>query len=312
VLISGVLTGSALLMISRAGSLASLLLVAIPLGFGAGAVDAGLNGYVARHYSGRHMNWLHACWGIGATCGPIILARSITTSAGWRGGYLVLGTTQLTLAALFLATLSLWARVPEAVVHASTGKSQTLPTAMANSSAGWLSAGIFALYVAVEMTTGLWAASILVESRGIDLKSAGLCAASYYGAITLGRIGVGLVVERWGNRRVVTGGACIAIVGAAVFAFAGSVPLAAASLITVGLGFAPIYPGLMHEVPRRFAPESVQVIIGRQSGAGAVGAAILPAAAGSLATLSLESITWIIVAGGVGLLLAIRKLDRLT
>ena len=47
----------------------------------------------------------------------------------------------------------------------------------AKGGAGWLSVGIFALYVAVEMTTGLWAASVLVESRGISLKSAGFCAA---------------------------------------------------------------------------------------------------------------------------------------
>ncbi|MEO7598870.1 MAG: MFS transporter, partial [Opitutus sp.] len=112
VLVSGLLTGSALLMIGRSHSLVWLLLAAVPLGFGAGAVDAGLNGYVARHYSGRHMNWLHACWGIGATCGPIILANALSSRFGWRGGYFLLGSIQLTLAALFLITLGLWRRVP--------------------------------------------------------------------------------------------------------------------------------------------------------------------------------------------------------
>lgn len=38
------------------------LLLAIPYGLGAGAVDAALNNYVALHYSSRHMSWLHACW----------------------------------------------------------------------------------------------------------------------------------------------------------------------------------------------------------------------------------------------------------
>ena len=90
-----------------------LLITAIPLGFGAGAVDAGLNGYVARHYSGRHMNWLHACWGIGATCGPLVMARALSTDGGWRTGYIVIGSVQLTLAVLFFLTLGLWSRVPE-------------------------------------------------------------------------------------------------------------------------------------------------------------------------------------------------------
>ena len=59
---------------------------AVPLGLGAGAVDAALNGYVARHYRSRHMNWLHACWGIGATSGPFVIGWALGSGQGWRGG----------------------------------------------------------------------------------------------------------------------------------------------------------------------------------------------------------------------------------
>jgi hypothetical protein len=83
-------------------------------------------------------------------------------------------------------------------------------------------------------------------------------------------------------------------------------------LTLLGLGLAPIYPCLMHEVPRRFAPESVQVVIGRQSGAANIGGAFLPAAAGTLAQVSLEGVAWLIIGGIVALLLCIRRLDRLT
>src|SRR6187401_2832654 len=47
------------------------------LGLGSGAIDAGLNAYAARHYSVRHLNWLHACWGIGASTGPLIMTAAI-------------------------------------------------------------------------------------------------------------------------------------------------------------------------------------------------------------------------------------------
>ena len=273
VMVSCMLTGSALLMVSRAENFAWLLIAAVPLGFGAGAVDAGLNGYVARHYSGRHMNWLHACWGIGATCGPLVMAHALSTTGGWRFGYLILGSVQLSLAVLFLLTLRLWSQVPERRIQAEgDDASARFPKADANSFAGWLSAGIFALYVAVEMTAGLWATSILVVGRGIPQESAALCAAAFYASITVGRIGIGFVVDRWGNRRLVALGGALALSGAALFAFAFTTPLAALSLVFLGLGFAPIYPCLMHEVPRRFTPEAVQTVIGRQSGAGAVGA----------------------------------------
>lgn len=313
VLISCLLTGSALLVISQAHGFPWLILAALPLGLGAGAVDAGLNGYVARHYSGRHMSWLHACWGIGATCGPLIMSAALTHPAGWRDGYLTLGIVQLSLAALFLVTLRLWTIVPERS-HAATNihPSGRPPTTLANSFPGWLSAAIFATYVGVETATGLWASSILVVSRGVSLETAGLCGSAYYASITTGRILTGFIIDRFGNRRLVNLGAALAFLGAALFCFAPNTPIAALALILLGLGFAPVYPGLMHEVPRRFAPDSVQIVIGRQSGASYLGAAFLPAAAGFLAQFSLESIGWAIAAGVLLLALCIRRLDRLT
>jgi fucose permease len=311
--VSCFLTGSALMTVSYAQGLAWLLVAAVPLGFGAGAVDAGLNGYVAKHYSGRHMNWLHACWGIGATCGPLVMARALGSGSGWRGGYFALGTVQLSLAVLFLVTLRLWSLVPERVAPAhGDAAAGRAPSAAANSPAGWLSVGIFATYVAVEMTMGLWAGSILVESRGIAQRNAALCAAAFYASITLGRIGVGFVVDRWGNRRLISIGVALALIGGAVFAFATTTSVAAVSLVLLGAGLAPIYPCLMHEVPRRFTPEAVQVVIGRQSGAAAIGGATLPALAGSIAEFSLEGIAWTVIAFIIGLLLALRRLDRIT
>lgn len=314
VLVSCLLTGSALMMVSHAQNLYWLLLAAIPLGVGAGAVDAGLNGYVARHYSGRHMNWLHACWGIGATCGPLIMAAAVSSGGGWRSGYFAIATAQLSLAILFFLTLRLWNHVPERA--SDTGdhvRVDQLPKAGANSPAAWLSTAIFLVYVAVEMTIGLWATSILVVARGVPQESAALCAAAYYASITVGRIGSGFVVDHLGNRRAVTIGLTLSIFGASLFAFANSTPVAALALVMLGLGLAPIYPCLMHEVPRRFAPDAVQIVIGRQSGAAAFGGATLPAMGGWIAEYySLNGIAWIVVAGMFVMVVAIRRLDRIT
>ncbi len=313
VLVSGVLTGSALVAISRADGVTSLLLAAMPLGLGAGVVDAGLNSYVARHYDGRHMNWLHACWGIGATCGPLVLGEAMRTSVGWRGGYLALGLAQLSLAVVFLATLRLWKIVPERSFAARPGAAdETGAQLPAHSAAGWLSPVIFAIYTGVEASTGLWAATVLAVDRGYAPGVAAWCGASYYGAITAGRIAVGFGVDRWGNRRVTGVGVLVGFAGGILFAASGGPLLPAAGLILIGLGLSPVYPCLMHEVPRRFSATATPTIIGRQSGAAGLGVALLPPVLGLLADRALAAIPWVVAAVTLGLWFAIRQLDRMT
>ncbi|AOS45978.1 Major Facilitator Superfamily protein [Lacunisphaera limnophila] len=309
---SGLLTASGMFILSQAQGALWLYAAAIPLGLGAGAVDAGLNGYVARHYSGRHMNWLHACWGIGATSGPFVIGWALGSGQGWRGGYLLIAGVQYGLALLFLLTLGLWAKVPEIRAASGHGAEGRLPMMPANSLAGWLSPVIFALYVAVECTTGLWAGTVLVVRRGISPETAALCIAGFFGSLTVGRILVGFVVERWGNRRLVGLGCWTALAGFILFGFATNVPLATLALAIAGFGLAPIYPGLMHEVPRRFAPEAVQTVIGRQSGGASFGAAVLPALAGWVAQLALPAVPWLILGVMVGLMASIRYLNRIT
>ena len=317
VFVSCVLTGSGLLLISQAQGLGLMLLASLPLGLGAGAVDIGLNGYVARHYSSRHMNWLHACWGIGATCGPLFMTYALGTALGWRLGYAGIAAVQLTLALLFLLTLRLWDIPPATAADQPAATTGTEPaghaTTPAHSEAGWLSAAVFTLYVGTEATAGLWAATVLVVSRGLPQATAGLCATAFYASITGGRILSGFVADRWGNRRLVTLGLTLALAGALLFTQAATSGLALAALILLGLGFAPVYPCMMHEVPKRFAPEAVLKVIGRQSFASYIGGAGLPAAAGWVASqLSPEGIVWIVVAGTLALIGTIHRLNRIT
>jgi len=311
---SVLLTAGGLLLLSGARGGAGLFAAAVPLGIGAGAVDAALNGYVARHYRSRHMNWLHACWGIGATSGPLLFGWALGAGPGWRGGYLVLGIAQLALVALFLAALPLWGNGPVTAPVAAdeSGARRAAPTERANSQAGWLSVAIFTLYVAAEMTTGLWAGTYLVVHRGFSPEVAAWCTAAFFGTLTAGRVGVGLVGERWGNRRVVRTGVAVALAGVASFALAPAPLWAGAALVVAGAGLAPIYPGLMHEVPRRFAPEAVMTVIGRQSGGGAIGAALGPTIAGALAQPALGAVPGLVFALLLALWAGVRRLDRLT
>jgi MFS family permease len=101
-----------------------LLIFAIPLGLGAGAVDAILNNFVALHYKSRHMNWLHCFWGIGATGGPLILALYLGNNGTWRNGYMTVGVIQVFMVAILIAALPLWKRMVDAIVQKNNVNSE--------------------------------------------------------------------------------------------------------------------------------------------------------------------------------------------
>ncbi|MBU1467248.1 MAG: MFS transporter, partial [Gammaproteobacteria bacterium] len=86
VALSVLLTAVALLGFSMSNMAWALVFLAIPLGVGAGAVDAALNNFVALHYKAKHMNYLHSFWGVGATAGPLLMANYLALKEGWRDG----------------------------------------------------------------------------------------------------------------------------------------------------------------------------------------------------------------------------------
>lgn len=85
--VSTIMTTIALLGFSVCDRFIFLWMMAIPLGFGAGAIDTALNNYVALHYSSSHMSFLHCFYGIGVSCSPFLMSLALSENANWRGGY---------------------------------------------------------------------------------------------------------------------------------------------------------------------------------------------------------------------------------
>lgn len=314
VVLSGFLTGFALLGYALAPSFAWLMVLAVPLGLGAGSVDAGLNHFVAEHYSSRHMNWLHGCWGIGATIGPFIMGSALAGTIGWQAGYRNIAAIQLALACLFLLTLRLWTQERPVPGRAAPSGPRTPDVRLSPPWAPWLAAALYLVYATVEVGTGLWAASILVDGRHMGAPAAGLWVSCFFGAIMVGRFALGLVARRVGNRRLVRIGLVTAGTGALLFSLDGMpAPLSLAGLLLLGLGCAPVYPSLMHETVRRFDADTARKVVGRQVAFAYLGGAVGPASLGLIgAQWGLAAIMPAVLAAVLVLLLLSAMLDRVT
>ena len=83
---STAMTAAALLGYSFVPSFWFMIPLAIVLGLGAGAIDSGLNNYVALHFKASHMNFLHCFYGVGVSLSPYLMSQALS-NIGWRGGY---------------------------------------------------------------------------------------------------------------------------------------------------------------------------------------------------------------------------------
>jgi len=61
--VSCLLTGAALISYTLVPEWWMMVTLGVLAGLGAGAIDAGLNTYVAAHFSAGMMQWLHASYG---------------------------------------------------------------------------------------------------------------------------------------------------------------------------------------------------------------------------------------------------------
>lgn len=305
--ISCIATGLALIGFTLVPAWVVFVLLGTLVGIGAGAIDAGLNTYVAEHYSERLMQWLHASFGIGITLGPLIMTATLNLTGQWTPGYWLVGSAQVFLGLCFFFSAKLWeAPAPAsaeptltedagkvALSHPDTASaSDTTSASMLTSlktPAVWLSMGLFFSYTGLELTLGLWGYSLLTESRGVDTAAAGLWIAIYWGMFTLGRMVAGVFANRMGNHRLVTGSLVLALAGALLLAWN---PVAWVGLLAIGLigfAFAPVFPGLVSGTRLRVGKAHLANTMGMQIAAAGIGAASLPALAGVLAEqVSLE------------------------
>ncbi|HHU28422.1 TPA: MFS transporter [bacterium] len=263
VTISSLLTGVAMLGYALADNYIIILLCSFPLGLGAGGVDATLNNYVAKHLSSRVMNWLHACWGLGAMISPLIMSFAIVSLNGYQDGYIIVALIQLSLAIYFFTTLKMWKKngVNE---QEDSIDNRDLPRVTLRNLTPWLAILTYFLYCGAENSIMVWLNTFLIESRNMTNEYInGTIVALYSGGIMGGRILTGVISNRLGNRRVIRYGITISLIGLLLL-FINNPYIMMVSVLLIGLGFAPVFPSLMHETTARFSSESASRVVSYQ------------------------------------------------
>lgn len=279
--ISVATTALALLGFSLAKNYAFLLLMAVPLGLGAGAVDAGLNNYVALHCEAKHMSWLHCFWGVGTIIGPMILSAVLRVGGSWATGYRAVGLIQCAVSALLFATLGMWKRGNiQQEEYGAKALSMWEVLSLPGAKAGMVT---FLCYCALESTLGLWGATYISQVRGVDEATAASFGAMFYIGITVGRAISGFMAMKLLPKQMVRVGQALLALGCIFMMIPAGSTLLGIGLVVCGLGCAPIYPNIIQDTPVNYGTENSQAAIGVQMAFAYVGSTFLPSIFGALA-----------------------------
>lgn len=273
-LISVFMTAVALFGFSISKNYLWLCIMAIPLGLGAGAVDSGLNNFVALHFSARHMSWLHCFWGVGATLGPIIMSAAISKKSSWHKGYLTVSIIQMCLVIILFAALPLWKTYNDSEME---NLEEEIEKESIFKLSGILPALIgFFCYCALESTAGLWGASYFVQIKNISPNVAAAWVSMYYLGITIGRFISGFITVKFKNTDLIRAGQIIIGIGAILLLVFDKPYINLFGLIFIGMGCAPIYPSMLHETPVRFGKSNSSRLMGIQMASAYIGTTLVP------------------------------------
>lgn len=279
---SVLMTALALMGYSYTDNFIYLCLLSIPLGLGAGSVDAALNNYVALHYEAKHMNWLHSFWGVGAAIGPMIMAGYLAAGDPWSNGYRTVAWIQLALVVILLVSLPLWIKGKSKAAAHEDSKSKSLFSLIATLPGLKQALAVFFCYCTIEASFGLWGASYLVFERGFDADDAARLTSLYFLGITVGRLLSGFLTTYFSNRQLVYLGQGVIGLGLVMLFLPSSFTILPGFLL-IGLGCAPIFPSLLHETPTNFGEQHSQSIMGMQMASAYVGITIMPFLFGKIA-----------------------------
>jgi len=278
-IISITLTGLALVSIAFVKEFYQMVILAIPLGIGAGAIDVSLNNYLTKHYKAHHMNYLHSFYGLGVTLGPSVMAYTLTSNS-WRSAYLIVGGIILVIALFVLSSFLLWDK-EDKTIREEEHLHINLKTMFSNPKS-LQSIMIFLLYVHIESLMGVWIASYFFIVKSVSYSTAALFTTAYFLSFTLGRIFSGILSHRINPKHLVFTGEIIMVIGAIllVLNIIDNLYVQFGLVVIIGLGCAPIFPNMMYLNNEVFERNQISKMISLQMAIGYIGVGLLTPLAG--------------------------------
>ena len=261
-LASTALTAVGILSFSFSNSLVVCCICAVPLGLGAGAIDAALNNFIALNYKAKHLHFLHGFYGLGVIISPYLISFALTLANNWRVGYRLIFLVQLLITLCSVVALPLWkkAKNPLSPTKEFTPITLTIKQ-MVKIKPLMIAWALFFSSVALEFTCSIWGSTYLNKVIGFSEAYSAMCITLYFVGITLTRFVSGFISSKVGPIRLVFIGHVV--VGVAIASMFAPLPpfIKVVALFLIGLGNGLTYPTYSSLAPKHFGKSISQSIM---------------------------------------------------
>ena len=292
------LLGGGLLTIGLAPSWTFFLLGALPMGFGNGVVDGGVNGLFLDLYRtgrGRALNLLHVFFSLGAFGAPVVVGRLVESGVGWQAVLVGTAVAAIPVAVLFGATEMPAGRhgrsepepepapepapEPEREPAPATLARGPLPAARRSMPGPLLLLGLaIGCFVAAEGGVSNWLVRFLEQA---PLSTATFALGLFWGGITVGRLVSAPLADRFDHLRYTLACAAVLVLTLVGAILVPSLPASIALFGLAGLASGPIYPMIVAFGGERY-PDRTAAVGGFLSGAAVAGSIVYPPVMGFL------------------------------
>jgi fucose permease len=257
-----------------------LAFVYLLLGLSVAMFDAGLNSYIAGLPGNTALlNYLHAFYGAGALLGPAVASSLLALQRGWNSVYIVWGCMSL---ALLISVAFLFKENKLSHLEKASSEGNTLTTVL-KLGIVWLAAIFLMVYVGTEISLGSWSYSFLTEERhGITLLS-GWTISGYWFGLMLGRLLLGKVAQRIGDKRLIELCLVGVVIGLLLIWLFPSAIVSAIGLFLTGFSLGPIFPTMIALLSKLVSTRALPTAVGFVASLGSMGGSLFPWLAGNLA-----------------------------
>ncbi|KAK0390088.1 hypothetical protein NLU13_3661 [Sarocladium strictum] len=316
-------------------SFAILPCLLIFTGFGNGIEDSGWNAYVGNMRNANELlGLLHGAYGLGATIAPLV-ATSLVTRAGlpwWTFFYLMLGLCVVQLAVLASA---FWSSTGAAYRrkmnyyyyqdNSSSGggaagsaseaqeKKRITTRQVLRGPIPWVMAVFLFGYVGAEVSLGGWIVTFMLRVRDAAPFLAGLTVTLFWLGLTIGRVVLGFVTGRIGEKLAITVYLILAIVLEVLYWLVPNFVAAVVFVTLLGFFLGPLFPAAVVVATKLLPAEHHVSAIGFSTALGGGGAAVFPYAVGAIAQehgvavlqpfvlgiLVFITVAWLVLPGGL-------------